>query len=141
MCENNLTLKFPPDFHNYTGLNRMVNSFSWFTITPPNKLVLGCKLLCSAKRKKTYIMWEMVAWRRSAKRFSLKFLKIHRETPVLQSLSNAVVFRPSGLQLYWRETPSLVFKKHSNVNPIQNRYSRIIHKIHRKTLMLESLFK
>ena len=36
-------MKFPPDFHNYAGFNGLVNSFSQFTITPPNKLILGCK--------------------------------------------------------------------------------------------------
>ena len=28
MCGHNLTIKFPPDFHNYTGLKGLVNSFS-----------------------------------------------------------------------------------------------------------------
>ena len=28
MCGHNLTMKFPPDFHNYTGLKGLVNSFS-----------------------------------------------------------------------------------------------------------------
>ena len=27
MYGDNLTMKFPPDFHNYTGLNGVVNSF------------------------------------------------------------------------------------------------------------------
>ena len=49
MCGDNLTMKFPPDFHNYTGLNGLVNSFPWFTIAPPNELVLGCKPHWSAK--------------------------------------------------------------------------------------------
>ena len=53
MCGNNLTMEFPPDFQNYTGLNGLVNSFTWFTITPPNEPILGCKLHWSAKRKKT----------------------------------------------------------------------------------------
>ena len=39
MCSHNLTMKFPPDFHNYTGLNGLVSSFSLFTIAPPNKLL------------------------------------------------------------------------------------------------------
>ena len=53
MCGNNLTMKFPPGFHNYTGLNGPVNSFPWFTIAPSNELILGCKPHWSAKRKKT----------------------------------------------------------------------------------------
>ena len=28
MCGHNLTMQFLPDFHNYTGLNGLVNSFS-----------------------------------------------------------------------------------------------------------------
>ena len=27
MCGHNLTMKFPPDFHNYTGLKGLVNSY------------------------------------------------------------------------------------------------------------------
>ena len=53
MCGDNLTMKFSPDFHNYTGLNGLANSFPWFTIAPPNELILGCKPHWSAKRKKT----------------------------------------------------------------------------------------
>ena len=52
MCGDNLTMKFPPDFHKYTGLNGLANSFPWFNIAPPNKLVLGCKPHWSAQRKK-----------------------------------------------------------------------------------------
>ena len=43
MCGCNFTMKLPLDFHNYTGLNRLVSSFSSFTISPRNKLILGCK--------------------------------------------------------------------------------------------------
>ena len=53
MCDNNLTMKFPAGFHNYTGLNGPVNSFIWFTIAPSNELILGCKPYWSVKRKKT----------------------------------------------------------------------------------------
>ena len=51
MCGNNLTMKFPPDFHNYTALNDLLNSFPSFTIAPPNELILGCKPQWSAKKK------------------------------------------------------------------------------------------
>ena len=53
MCGDNLTMKFPPDLHNYTGLNGLVDFLPRFTIGPPNELILGCKLHWSAKRKKT----------------------------------------------------------------------------------------
>ena len=53
MCGDNSTMQFPPDFHNYTGLNGLVNSSPWFTIAPPNELILGCTPHWSAKRKKT----------------------------------------------------------------------------------------
>ena len=53
MCGENLTMKFPPDFPYYTGLNELVNSSPWFTIAPPNELILGCKPHWSAKRNKT----------------------------------------------------------------------------------------
>ena len=41
ICGYKLSMKFPPDFHNYTRLKRLVNSFSWFNIAPPNKLIWG----------------------------------------------------------------------------------------------------
>ena len=53
MCGHNLTMKLPPEFHNYTGLNRLVNFFSEFTIAPPNKLILRSKPHWSGKTKKT----------------------------------------------------------------------------------------
>ena len=52
-CGENLTMKFPPVFHNYTGLNGFVNSVPWFTIAPSNELILGCKSHWSTERKKT----------------------------------------------------------------------------------------
>ena len=89
MCGDNLTMKFPLDFHKYTALNGLVNSFPKFTIAPPNKLTVVCKPHWFAKRKKNNIMWEVVP-RCPAKQLSYKFLKIHREIPVQQSLSNIV---------------------------------------------------
>ena len=90
MCGDNLTITFPPGFHNYTGLNELVNSFRWFTIVPPNELILGCKPHWSAKRKKNNIMWEVAPRRCFTKQLSYKFIKIHREIPVRQSLSNTL---------------------------------------------------
>ena len=52
ICGDNLTMKFPPDFHNYTGLNGLINSSPWFTI-PQTEFILGCKPHWSAKRKRT----------------------------------------------------------------------------------------
>ena len=60
----------------------------------------------------------------------------YRTPPVAAYASNT-----SRLQLYWRETPALVFQNQPFVYPLQNRCSWIIHKIHGKTSVLESLFK
>ena len=59
MRGDNLTMKFPLDFHNYAGLNGLVNSSPWFTIAPPNEFILGCKCHWSTKRIKTtsYEKW------------------------------------------------------------------------------------
>ena len=70
ICGHNLTMTFPPNFHNYTGLNELVNSFFWFTIAPPNKSILSCKPHWYSKRKKN-IIWDVVA-RCSAKKDFLK---------------------------------------------------------------------
>ena len=72
MCGHNLIMKFPLDFYNYTGLNGLVNSFSLFTIAPPNKLILSCKPHWSAKRKNN-IIWDVVV-RCSAKKIPKNFL-------------------------------------------------------------------
>ena len=69
------------------------------------------------------------------KKFTKKYLCYSLFLILLKS------FRPSGLQIYWRDTPALVFQKQPFVDPRLNRCSWIIHKIHRKTLMLELLFK
>ena len=52
MCGDNLTMKFPSDFHNYTLLNGLGNSFTWFTIASTNELILCCKPHWSTKRRK-----------------------------------------------------------------------------------------
>ena len=87
MCDYNMTMKFLPEFHNHTVLDGLVSSFSQFTIALPNKLTLSCKPHYLEKGKKNNIMWEVVARRCSAKMFSTKFHKIHRERPMLQSYS------------------------------------------------------
>ena len=45
-------------------------------------------------------------------------------------------FRSSGLQLYWRDTPALVFQIQPFVDLLQNRCSWIIHKTHRETVTI-----
>ena len=99
MCSDNLTMKFPPDFHNYTGLNGLVNSFPWFTIAPLNELILGCKPHWSAKRKKTTSCekWLLggVLQNSFPKNFSKFTEKYLCDTLFLTLLK---VFMPSGLQ-------------------------------------------
>ena len=52
MCGDNLAMKIPPDFHNYTGLNRLVNSFLWFTNAPPNGIDFKLQTSMIWKREK-----------------------------------------------------------------------------------------
>ena len=141
MCDHNLTMKFPADFHNYTGLNGLVNSSSQFTIAPPNKLILSCKHHWSAKRKKTTTCEKWLSGVLQ-KRFT-KHFTMFTEKYLCYSLFLILLkaFRSSGLQLYWRENPTLVFQNKLFVDSLQNTCSWIIHKIYRKTPMLESLFK
>ena len=104
ICGHNLTMKFPLDFHRYTGLNGLVMYLSSFTMAPPNTLILKCKPHWSAKRKKH------VRSGCSAKTFSWKFHKIHTCACLFPLLLKT--FRPPGLQIYW-ETPILVFQSQS----------------------------
>ena len=94
MVGHNFTIKFPPDFHYYTGLNGLVNSFYYFTIALSNKFILGCKPHSFAKmnkktKNKNNIMREMFARRCSTKKLPLKLRKIHRKS-ALKCLSNTV---------------------------------------------------
>ena len=141
MCGDNLTMKFPPDFHNYTGLNVLVNSFPWFTIATPNELILGCKLHWSAKRKKTTCeKWFLgdVLQNSFSRNFS-KFTEKHLCVSLFLTLLK--VFMPSGLQLFKRKTSSLGFQSKPFVDPLENRCSWIIYKIHRNAPEFEFLFK
>ena len=45
-------------------------------------------------------------------------------------------FRSSGLQLYWRDTPALVFQNQPFVDLLQNRCSWVIYKTHRETVTI-----
>ena len=89
MCGNNLTMKFPPDFHNYTGLNGFVNCFPWFTIATPNELILGCKPHWSAKRKKTTSCEKWLLGGVLQNSFPKNFSKF-TEKYLCESLSNTV---------------------------------------------------
>ena len=80
-------------------------------------------------------MWLLgVLQKRFPKKFTKKYLCYSLFMVLLRS------FRPSGLQLYMRDTPALVFQNQPFVDLLENRCSWITHKIRRKTLILELLF-
>ena len=91
-------MKFPPDFHDYTELNGLLNFFSYCSIAPPNKLFLGCKPHWSAKREKKNVMSELVTRTCSAKKLSWKFRKIRRMQKNVAGLQ-AFNFIKKGLKL------------------------------------------
>ena len=102
MCGDNLTMKFPPYFQNYTGLKVLVTSLTQFTIVSLNKLILGCKPHWFTKRKKkNNLMWEVVARRCSAKNFPKNFSKF-TEKYLSDNLFLTLlkVWTPSSFQLY-----------------------------------------
>ena len=142
MCGDNLKMKFLPDFHSYTGLNEFVNSFPWFTIPRPNELVLCCKRHWSAKRKKTTSCEKWLLGGILQNSF-LKNFPEFKEKYLCDShfLTLLKVFTLSGLQLFKRKTSSLGFQSKPFVDPLENRCSWIIYKIHRKAPEFESLFK
>ena len=111
-------------------------------IAPPNKFIFGCKLHWSPKRKKTkscekWLLGSVLqkCFPRSFTKFTENYLYYSHFLTLLKT------FKLSGLQLYSRETPSLVFQNQPFIDPLQNRCSWLIHKIQSKTAMLESLFK
>ena len=124
MCGDNVTIKFPPDFHNYTGLNGFVNCFPWFTIATPNELILGCKPHWSAKRKKTTSCEKWLLGRVLQNSFSKNFSKF-TEKYLCDSIFLILlkVFTLSGLQLFYRETSSLGLQNKPFVDPLENRCS------------------
>ena len=105
MCGDDLTMTFPPDFHNCKELNGLVNSFPSFTIAlpnEPNELILGCKPHWSAKKEKKTTSCEK--WLRGGvlqKSFLENFSKF-TEKYLCNSLFLTLlkIFMPSGLQLY-----------------------------------------
>ena len=130
MCGDNLTITFPPGFHNYTGLNELVNSFRWFTIVPPNELILGCKAHWSAKRKKTTSCEKWLQEGVLQSNFPINLSKF-TEKYLCDSLF---------LTLLKVFTASLGFQSKPFVDPLENRCFWIIYKIHRKAPEFESLF-
>ena len=101
MCCDNVTIKFPPDFHNYTRLNGFVNCFPWFTFAKPNELILSCKPHWSEKGKKTISCekWLLggVLQNSLSKNFS-KFTEKYLCGSIFLTLLK--VFTPLGLQLF-----------------------------------------
>ena len=83
MCGRNLTMKVPLDFHNYQELNGLLNSFSNFTIAPPNLSIYATNLADLQKGRKNNILLEVAATKCSPKTPPWKFHKIYREIPVL----------------------------------------------------------
>ena len=99
MCGDNLTMKFPPDFPYYTGMKGLVSSSPWFTIAPPNELILGCKPHWSAKRNKTISCEKWLlggvlqnSFPENFSKFTDKYLYDNLFLTLLK------VFTPSGLQ-------------------------------------------
>ena len=131
---HNFTMKLPPDFHNYmdwTGL----------PIPYPNLPSLHqTSLICKKEKIKSCEKWLLGVVLQ--KRFPKNFTKFTEKCLCCRFfLLLLKTFRRSGLQLYWRETPALVFRNQLLADHLRNWCFSIIHKIQRKTPMLESLFK
>ena len=113
MCGHNLTLKFPPDFHNYTGVNGLVNSFFSFTIAPPNKSISSCKPLPANLLKKK--LWNMC--------FPVNFPKFLR-TPFSQNTSGPLLLPGDSKPAVCRSSTKQVFLNNSQ-NSQENTYVRV----------------
>ena len=87
---HNFTMKFPSYFHNYTGLNGLVNSFSKFIIPAPNKLTLGCKPHQSAKTKRRIPREKWLLKEVFYKNTFLQITQNSQNNNWLESLSNTV---------------------------------------------------
>ena len=99
VASHNFTMKFPTDLHDYTEWNELLNSFSWFTFSPPNKLSLSFKPHLSVKRGKKATSckkWLLrgVLEKRSPKNFSKFTVKYQCGSLFLTLLK---VFSLSGL--------------------------------------------
>ena len=93
-------------------------------------------MICQNGKTTSFEMWLLgVLQKRFPKKFTKKYLCCSLFLKLLKS------FRSSGLQLYWRGTPALVFQNQPFVVLLQHRCSCIIHQIHRKTLMLALVFQ
>ena len=128
MCGDNLTMKVPPDFHNYTGLNGLVNSFPRFTIAPPNELILGCKPHWSTKMKKAISCEKWLLGVVLQNSFPKNLLKITEKYP-WESLCNTV-------KSFHAVRLATVLKKDPLTGVSEQDY-----KINRKAPEFESLFK
>ena len=109
----------------------LLHKINWFYVVNLTDLQKGKKIIS-----------EVVAKRCSAKTFSPNFNKINRKTPVPQSLSNTVkALQAVRLETLLKRDPVLVFRNQPVVDPLRNRCSWLIHKIHSKIPMLESFFE
>ena len=96
---------------------------------------LQTSLICKKKKTTTCEKWLQGVFCKKA------FLKISANSQRNTFLTLLNAFRPSGLQLLYRESPALVFRNQPFVDPLQSRCSWIIHKIHGETPVWEFLFK
>ena len=137
-----LSLTMPKSVHgwppHWTGLwipspnLSLPHQINWFK--------LQTSLICKKEKATSYEKWLLggVLQKKISKNFT-KFTEKYLCYNLFLILLKTV--RPSGLQLYWKETPALVFQNQPFVDHLQNICSWINHKIPRKTPMLESLFK
>ena len=110
-----------------SSILRLLHQINWFYAPNLTDLQKG--------KTASYEMWLLsVLQKKFPKKFTKKYLCYILFLILLKC------FRSLGLQLYWRDTPTLVFQNQPFVDLLQNRGSWIIQKIHRKTLMFELHF-
>ena len=137
MCGLNLAMKFSRNFHKYKALNRLINFFSQFIIAPPNKMGrLQTSRIYKKEKNNICEEWLLAG---VLQKVPLKFHKIHRYIPLVGSFSNTVkCFHAVRLTtLLNRDTrigasePAI---RRSTIKFLNN-------SVHRKTPLLQSLFK
>ena len=89
MCGNNLTMKFPPEFL----------PLIYHCCTKWTDLRLQTSLICKKEKTTSFEKWLLGFVLQ--KIFPKKFLRIHREIPVRQSLSNTVKSFHAVRPLHW----------------------------------------
>ena len=96
----------------------------------------------SVKRKKTTTCKKWLLGGVLQNSFPKNFTKSTEKIPVLETLSNTVKsVQATRLAFFLKERPpTLVFQNQPFVDPLQNRCSWIIHKIHEKISVSESPF-